>query len=171
MTVDTAQKRFSAIHHGCPWRIVPVVPTGTIGANVRQAIACMYSGIAAELPGAEPAAPLNPVLQMVVADSLPDFLTHDWETPSPYGIWFDTTWGLGEVITLPGGQTIDAIFTDFASVGGEIDGPEVILAEADIDTYSIVLGMTITARGRDFPVQAIERDGRGGAVLRLFGDQ
>lgn len=45
MAIDTAAKRFSAIHHGSPWRGIAVLPTGTIGQASRQAALRMYSGI------------------------------------------------------------------------------------------------------------------------------
>lgn len=43
--IDTAAKRFSAIHHGNPWRGVATLPTGTIGQASRQSVLWMYSGI------------------------------------------------------------------------------------------------------------------------------
>lgn len=47
MAVDTAQKRYSAMSMMSPWRTTAVVPSGTIDAAVRQAIAYLYSGILA----------------------------------------------------------------------------------------------------------------------------
>ena len=45
MAADTAQKRFSAMNIGSPWRGLMVVPTGTIGADQRAAAMYLYSGI------------------------------------------------------------------------------------------------------------------------------
>ena len=45
MTIDTPAKRFSAIHHGNPWRGVATLPTGTIGQASRQSVLWMYSGV------------------------------------------------------------------------------------------------------------------------------
>lgn len=50
MAVDTALKRFSAIHVGQPWRGVAQVPDGTIGQRDRQAAVFLYSGILATSP-------------------------------------------------------------------------------------------------------------------------
>lgn len=62
MAVDTAQKRMSALHVGCPWRgpLVDATESGTTQGN-RQAAAYLYSGIAAG--GAPtPPTPLGPAV-------------------------------------------------------------------------------------------------------------
>jgi hypothetical protein len=46
MAVDTAQKRFAIMNHGCPWRGVMIVPTGTVDAEERAAFFYHYGGIA-----------------------------------------------------------------------------------------------------------------------------
>lgn len=47
MAVDTAAKRCSAIHVTAPWRMLIVPPDGTVDVGARQAVAFLYSGIAA----------------------------------------------------------------------------------------------------------------------------
>lgn len=50
MALDTASKRFSAIHHGIPWRGLGYFPTGTIDASERLGLLWLYSGISASAP-------------------------------------------------------------------------------------------------------------------------
>lgn len=50
MALDSAQKRFSAIHVMCPWRTPAIVPSGTIGQAQRQAILFLYTGILSTAP-------------------------------------------------------------------------------------------------------------------------
>lgn len=50
MAVDTAAKRFSAVHVSAPWRGLGYFPTGTVDAAERQAVAYLYSGISASAP-------------------------------------------------------------------------------------------------------------------------
>jgi len=50
MAVDTASKRGSAIYMLCPWRVIPIIPDGTIDQGDRQHAAWMYSGILAGAP-------------------------------------------------------------------------------------------------------------------------
>lgn len=45
MAIDTVGKRFSALHIGCPWRGVCVLPDGAIDQGDRQAAAYLYAGI------------------------------------------------------------------------------------------------------------------------------
>lgn len=47
MALDTALKRQSAIHHGCPWRGLLPIPDGTVDQVDRQVLAWLYSGISA----------------------------------------------------------------------------------------------------------------------------
>lgn len=47
MALDTAQKRASAMLPMVPFRPILVLPSGTISGAIRQAIALLYSGIAA----------------------------------------------------------------------------------------------------------------------------
>lgn len=47
MALDTAAKRGSSIHVGCPWRSILPFPDATIDQGDRQATAYDYSGIAA----------------------------------------------------------------------------------------------------------------------------
>lgn len=50
MSADTAAKRYSAIHVTEPWRGVAVLPTGSVDAPKRLALAHLYSGIPALAP-------------------------------------------------------------------------------------------------------------------------
>lgn len=50
MALDTAAKRFSAIHVMSPWRGLNVLPTGTITQAQRQGLARLYLGILAGAP-------------------------------------------------------------------------------------------------------------------------
>jgi hypothetical protein len=47
MALDTANKRFSAVNVGNPWRGPTYFPTGTVDASERLAVLWLYSGIAA----------------------------------------------------------------------------------------------------------------------------
>lgn len=47
MAMDTDQKRYSAMNTFSPWRGPAALPSGTISVGIRQAIAFLYSGIAA----------------------------------------------------------------------------------------------------------------------------
>lgn len=47
MALDTASKRGSAIHHGCPWRGLFPFPDGTIDQGDRQHAAFLASSILA----------------------------------------------------------------------------------------------------------------------------
>ncbi len=51
MAIDTASKRFSAIHHGNPCRGIAYLPSGTVDGAARLALRYLYSGIAAASPG------------------------------------------------------------------------------------------------------------------------
>ena len=48
MALDTAHKRYAALHVGSPWRSTLPVPDGTIAAADRLQLAYLYSGIAAD---------------------------------------------------------------------------------------------------------------------------
>jgi hypothetical protein len=56
MSLDTAQKRMSAINIGCPWRgpMIAAIEAG-FDSGARAAAAFLYSGIAAGLPASEDA--------------------------------------------------------------------------------------------------------------------
>ena len=56
MAIDTAEKRYSAIHVTMPWRSASPIPSGAIDQADRQTIAFLYSGILAG--GAVPSTPL-----------------------------------------------------------------------------------------------------------------
>jgi hypothetical protein len=69
VALDTAAKRFSAMHVMCPWRALSVVPSGTIDQAERQAASWLYSGILAGAPVAPPAG--GPVWVWVNGESFP----------------------------------------------------------------------------------------------------
>lgn len=50
MAIDTAAKRYSAIHVGSPWRGPAALPDGSISGDARLALLHLYGGIAAEAP-------------------------------------------------------------------------------------------------------------------------
>lgn len=45
--LDTANKRFSAMLIGCPWRGINIFPSGTVDGAARQSLLFLYSGILA----------------------------------------------------------------------------------------------------------------------------
>ncbi len=47
MAVDTKNKRYSAIHVGCPWRSSLPIPDGTVDQGDRQHVAGFYRGVLA----------------------------------------------------------------------------------------------------------------------------
>lgn len=47
MAIDTANKRFSAMLLGMPWRGINCFPSGTVDGAARRALAYLYSGILA----------------------------------------------------------------------------------------------------------------------------
>ena len=52
MALDTARKRYSAMHTMCPWRGSATLPSGTVDQRERQSAAFLYSGILATVPTA-----------------------------------------------------------------------------------------------------------------------
>lgn len=50
MAIDTAAKRYSALHVGSPWRGPAALPDGSVSADARLALLHFYGGIAAESP-------------------------------------------------------------------------------------------------------------------------
>jgi hypothetical protein len=44
MAADTARKRYSAMHMGCPWRGVLPLPDGTVAQGDRQTVLFLYAG-------------------------------------------------------------------------------------------------------------------------------
>lgn len=50
MAIDTAAKRYSAIHVGASWRGPAALPDGSISGDARLALLHLYGGIAAEAP-------------------------------------------------------------------------------------------------------------------------
>jgi len=74
MAIDTAAKRFSARNYALPWRGPAVIPDGTVAQSDRQALAYLYSGIAAS--GANIG---HGRLEYVIAANLMDF-TAPWSS-------------------------------------------------------------------------------------------
>lgn len=58
MALDTAAKRSSAINVGLPWRARLPFPDGAVAQDDRQAVAFMYSGIAAGISFADATTPV-----------------------------------------------------------------------------------------------------------------
>ena len=52
MAADTANKRFSAMTIGLPWRGVNRVPTGVVDDDERAAVLGLYSGFLEDVTGA-----------------------------------------------------------------------------------------------------------------------
>ncbi len=48
MSVDTTNKRYSAIHVGCPWRSSLPIPDGSVDQGDRQHVAGLYRGVLAD---------------------------------------------------------------------------------------------------------------------------
>lgn len=44
MAADTARKRYSAMHMGCPWRGILPLPDGTVAQGDRQTVLLLYAG-------------------------------------------------------------------------------------------------------------------------------
>ena len=44
MAVDTANKRFSIVHFGCPWRGILPIPDGSLDAGDRIELEYLYRG-------------------------------------------------------------------------------------------------------------------------------
>lgn len=46
MAADTANKRYSAMHMGCPWRSALPLPDGSVNSGDRAVMLLLYAGIA-----------------------------------------------------------------------------------------------------------------------------